>query len=146
MKQLNLVTRIEFGVRYLDAVYPKDGEELSEYLNGSVLGLYGKLDGSLAHAFSETVVKDDTRSVIARTIIQDGVVGFPVDLQPTVLEIAERFRRLKGVHAILDTDGYHEHRDAFDLGRVEALLSILHSAVDNAFKATVTDHALKSWN
>jgi uncharacterized protein (TIGR04255 family) len=134
------------GVRYLDAVYPKDDEDLSEYLNESVLSLYNKLDGSLAHAFSETVVKNGTRSVIARTIIQDGLIGFPADLQPTGLEIAERFRTLKGVHAVLDTDAYHEHRDLFDLGQVEALLSVVHSAVIDAFNAIVTNHALQSWN
>lgn len=134
------------GVRYLDAVYPKKDENLSDYLRESVLGLYGKLNGDLVHAFSETLVRDGTVNVIARTIIQSGQIGIPPDLQPMWLVVAERFRMLNGPHAILDTDGVHERRDVFDLGQIEARLSMVHSAVVKAFKATVTAGAIQTWN
>jgi uncharacterized protein (TIGR04255 family) len=68
------------GVRYLDAVFPKTGENLRDYLSGSVLGLTEKLDETIMHAFSETLVKKDSVNVRSRVIIQEGDVGFPPDL------------------------------------------------------------------
>ena len=133
------------GVRYLDAIYPRGDEDLSEYLSESVLGLYGRLDGSLVHAFSETVIKNDTSKVVARAILQDGQIGFPPDLQPMELRVPERFQILKGLHAILDTDGSNEHRSVFDLLHIEKHLSAVHSAVIDAFKAIVTERAIRIW-
>jgi uncharacterized protein (TIGR04255 family) len=142
---VNLGYTDRIGVRYLDAVYPKNDEDLSEYLNEAVLGLYGRLDGDLVHAFSETLVRNGSVNVIARTIVQSGEIGFPPDLQPVGLVVAERFRVLNGPHAILDTDGSHDHRDTFDLHRIEAHLSTVHSAVIKAFRATVTQRAIQTW-
>lgn len=133
------------GLRFLDAVYPGEGEDLTKYLNPEVLGLYGKLDGELSHTFSETLFKRGTMSVIARTIIQNGEIGVPPDLQPVTLAIADRFRSLRGLHAILDNDASQEQRDVFDLGVVETRLSAVHLAVTEAFKATITQSALQSW-
>lgn len=133
------------GLRYLDAVYPRTNEDLSQYLSEPVLGLYGKLNGSLVHAFSETVIKNGARMVVARTILQDGAIGFPPDLQPMDLQLPERFRILNGLHAILDTDGSHGHRDVFDLNRILVHLTEVHSAVTEAFKATVTESAIQIW-
>jgi uncharacterized protein (TIGR04255 family) len=143
---VNLGYTDRIGVRYLDAIYPKKDENLSEYLNETVLGLYGRLDGDLIHAFSETLVRNGSTNVIARTIIQGGQLGFPPDLQPIGLIVAEKFRAIDGIHAILDTDGAHDHRDAFDLRLIEARLSTVHSAVIKAFKSTVTQRAIQTWD
>lgn len=142
---VNLGYTDRIGVRYLDAVYPQIGEDLSLYLNESVLGLYGRLDGDLVHSFSETVVTNGSVNVVTRAIIQSGPVGFPPDLQPTGLKIDERFRALNGPHAILDTDGSHAQRDAFNLRQIETHLITVHSAVIKAFKSTVTELAMQIW-
>jgi uncharacterized protein (TIGR04255 family) len=133
------------GVRYLDAVFPQNGENLSDYLHNGALGLYGKLDGTLMHAFSETLVKNGPINIVARSIVQNGQIGFPPDLQPMALTIAQRFRDSTGLHAILDTDGSHENRTGFDLDHVRSVLYEVHSAVTTAFKATVTDDAIQAW-
>ena len=133
------------GVRYLDAVYPDEGRTLRDYLNPSVLGLSTELSGTLMHAFSETFVRIDLVNVIARTILQDGLIAFPPDLQPIGLTILERFQNSKGSHAILDTDGSQDKRVAFNLDQVRAILYIVHDAVTSAFKATVTEYALQVW-
>jgi uncharacterized protein (TIGR04255 family) len=133
------------GLRYLDAVCPEAGEDLTRYLNPAVLGLYGKLEGDLSHAFSETMIKRGTTSVVARTIIHVGEIGVPADLQPFTLTIAERFRSLRGLHAILDNDVAQEQRDAFDLKLIETRLSAVHLAVTEAFRATITQDALRRW-
>jgi uncharacterized protein (TIGR04255 family) len=140
---LSYVDRI--GVRYLDAVYPNKDEDLTKYLNESVLGLSGKIAGTLLHSFSETLVNVENVNVIARVIVQDGQVGLPPDLHPMWLVIGERFRALNGLHAILDTDGSYEARTAFGLGEVATRLKALHSAVTTSFKATVTQHAIDAW-
>jgi uncharacterized protein (TIGR04255 family) len=140
---LDYVDRI--GVRYLDAVYPRENEDISEYLTDSVLGLYGKLQGGVEHSFSETFIRFEKVNVIARTVIQDGPVGFPPDLQPMWLVVGDRFRTLDGLHATLDTDGWQDARMAFNLDDVRACLKLVHSAVTTSFTATVTRHAVESW-
>jgi uncharacterized protein (TIGR04255 family) len=133
------------GMRYLDAVYPGKGEELSEYLNESVTGLYGKLTGELLHSFSETRVKNSDISLVARIIVQDGKVGFPPDMQPIGLELLPRFQELYGMHAILDTDAALDSRITFDLQKIETCLSSVHDEVTKSFNLSVTEHALKAW-
>ena len=133
------------GVRYLDAVFPKSGESLSDYLHSGALGLHGKLDGTLMHAFSETLVKIGPINIVARSIVQNGQIGFPPDLQPMTLTVAQRFLDSTGLHAILDTDGSHESRASFDLDHVKSVLYEVHSSVTTAFKATVTEGATQAW-
>jgi uncharacterized protein (TIGR04255 family) len=133
------------GVRYLDAVYPKSDETLSVYLKDFVLGLYGQLSGTLIHSFSETVLQRNNSRVVARIILQDGVIGFAADLLPIELQVPERFRSLRGLHAILDTDGSRENRHVFDLAHVKHDLTIVHEDVIDAFKAIVTERALRIW-
>ena len=135
----------QIGLRYLDAVLPQDGELLSSYLAASVQGLSQAVHGDIQHAFSETKVRDGDKTLVARAVMQNGGVGFPPDLQPITLTVAERFRSFKGLHAILDTDGSYEHREAFDAARLEAVLANIHSSVVAAFKASVTPEAIRRW-
>lgn len=135
------------GVRYLDAVLPRAGEVLSSYLNGSLLGLSGKVEGhQLVHAFSETVSKIDSTKIVSRVVIQEGPVGFPPDLQPMILTLAEQFRAGKDVHAILDIDGFYDQRERFDLDRIWEHLTAIHDEITKSFKASVTPHALDTWS
>lgn len=134
------------GVRYLDAVYPRDGEKLGEYLTMEVMGLTGKIEGALLHSFSETMTQTEVGNTVSRVIIQGGTIGFPPDLTPIGLTIAERFTRLDGLHAIIDTDGYHEGREKFDQQAIKKRLDDLHDEIWKSFKATVTEHALSVWS
>jgi uncharacterized protein (TIGR04255 family) len=133
------------GIRYLDAVFPKAAETLRDYLCGSLLGLTEKLQGTVVHAFSETLIKTDGINVLSRVIIQDGAVGFPPDLQPMTMKLAERFRELHGRHAIMDTDGWFESREAFNLERIRERLILIHEEIDKAFRSSVTENAFKIW-
>ena len=133
------------GLRYLDAVFPKAGETVRDYLSASILGLTEKIDDTIVHSFSETLVKRENVNVRSRVIIQDGEVGFPPDLQPLTLKLGERFRPLRGRHAIIDTDGWSESREAFSLDRIHEQLGLIHSGIDKTFRASVTENALKAW-
>jgi uncharacterized protein (TIGR04255 family) len=133
------------GLRYLDAVYPKVGETLHDYLSASVLGLVGKLEGTLVHSFSETVTATAAAKVVSRTIVQLGAVGFPPDLFPMELKVPERFRTLNGLHAIVDTDGAHEQRESLDINNIKDRLGAIHDEIDKSFRVTVTEQALRTW-
>lgn len=139
---LSYVARI--GVRYLDAVFPRADETLEQYLLPEVMGLSAKLDGNLAHSFSETNIGTSTGTLVARTIISGGGVGFPPDLGLS-MPVPERFTKLQGLHATLDTDASIERREAFDLSTVRQHLVELHDLGAMAFQKTVTPYALEVW-
>lgn len=139
------------GIRYLDAVVPAGGEkDLPKYLVPEVMGLGSRMgdDASVLHTFSETQIRTPVGNVLSRTIIQNGQIpqlGFPPDLQPIGLELAERFKKVSGVYAIIDTDGSFEAREKFDLDVLKRKLHALHDEIAKVFEATVTAHALSSW-
>ena len=142
---LNFSERI--GIRYLDAVDPKEGEDLSQYLVKQVLGINKFLEGSeFVHSFSETVVKfKDVGKVVSRTILQNRKIGFPPDLQLDGLKLKERFNDIKGVHAVIDTDGAFDGREPFDTGKVKNRLDDLHKVISDSFRATTTEYARSVW-
>ena len=54
------------------------------------------------------------------------------------LEVAQRFREIKGEHGILDIDGWREAREGFDFKQVESRLRKIHDdGVEKAFHAAV---------
>ena len=142
--ELSYIERV--GFRYLDAVLPKPDEDLNNYLNPAVLGLAGQLDGDVIHSFSETKLRTaNSIDIVARAIIQNGEVGFPPDLSPSILKIAERFRTQTGHHAILDTDAGFENRFAYSSDHVNDYLVSIHDELAKAFHATITDNAINAW-
>ena len=134
------------GVRYLDAVFPRERESLADYLVPEVMGLVGKLEGSLLHAFSETMTQTAVGTLVSRTIIETGKVGFPADLQLIGLKVPDRFAQLDGLHATVDTDGFHEAREAFDRATLKARMFAIHDEIVKSFRATVTRHAVSVWD
>lgn len=142
---VNLSFTDRIGFRYLDAVFPKADESLLAYLDGAVLGVGEHFQNSVVHSFSETKLRSSDINVVARVLIQNGRVGFPPDLLPNPLRIADRFQRLQGRHAILDTDGSVERREAFDLEKIGKHLRLIHDEIAKTFRATVTPYAIKAW-
>ncbi len=141
--ELSYIERI--GVRYLDAIFPRTGEQLEQYLVPEVMGLGGKLPGALAYSFSETRSQMETGSIVARVVIQDGRIGFPPDLNPLGIQLADRFQKLEGRHAILDNDAFSEGREPFDLKKVRERVQVLHDVLGTLFRNTVTPYALNIW-
>jgi uncharacterized protein (TIGR04255 family) len=141
--ELSFTDRI--GFRYLDAIFPRVGETLADYLQSYVLGLAGHFNDDVIHSFTETNIRAGNINVLARVVIQEGQVGFPPDLAPNILNIAERFRTMNGKHAILDTDGSLSQREPFNIDRIGTHLQSIHDEIEKAFRATVTPTAIKSW-
>ncbi len=148
-KALSFSFSERIGIRYLDAVVPPGGEsDLPKYLVPEVLGIGNRMsnDASVLQTFSETQIRTPVGNVLSRTIIQNSQqLAFPPDLQPIGLEPAERFKKIGGVYAIIDTDGSFEAREKFDLDTLKGKLHALHDEIIKVFEATVTEHALHSW-
>ena len=142
---LNFSERV--GIRYLDVAVPPSGANLGQLLAPEVMGLGTKLKGiEVSHSFAETLFQfPGVGSVMARTMVQSGQLGFPPDLQPEGLKIAERFQSVNGQHAVIDTDAFFEGREVFKLTTVTGRLSALHDKIHECFHATVTDYARSVW-
>ena len=133
------------GLRYLDAVLPKAGESLSDYLTPEVLGLSDKLSKKMSHSFSETVTMNTNGQLVSRVIIQDGHVGLPPELMALAPRLDKRFTQPDGRHAIIDTDAFLEQREVFSLEKLRDRLLALHGEILKSFEVTVTSSALKKW-
>jgi len=134
------------GLRYLDHVFPKAGDELSRYLVPEVQGLGARLGGQSEHAFVEMLNKVGEVGLRTRVITQEGGLAFPPDLLPQGMRPQPRFAQASGRHAILDTDGFIERRQVFSLDEVEQHLDTIHNVIGAAFRATVTPYALGVWD
>jgi uncharacterized protein (TIGR04255 family) len=136
------------GLRYLDAVVPAKGESMRDYLANEVLGLSARMtDYQFSYSFTESVLTaQGTGQVVSRTIIQNAPLGFPPDLQPQPLRVADRFRSVCGEHAVIDTDGSLTARKPFELNEVQQSLQGLHDLIDKTFHATATEHARSVWS
>jgi uncharacterized protein (TIGR04255 family) len=133
------------GLRYLDAVSPGAGQTIKDYLNSSVIGLYGAVKGDLARSFVETVVQNKPGTLVSRILIRKGTLAIPPDLQPVRLEIANQFTSINGMHAILDNDQFAAERSDVNLEEVKVKLDVMHDRIDEAFRTAVTPFALDQW-
>jgi hypothetical protein len=75
-----------------------------------------------------------------------GVAAFPAELQPVVLDLVERFKKVTGIYAVLDTDSWIEGREKFDVDNLGKTLTLLQNEVRFSFDRMVTPHALRIWN
>lgn len=142
--QLDFTERV--GLRYLDHVAPRAGDTLDKYLEPEVHGLSARLGGKALHSYAETLNAVGDVRLLSRVVIQDGGLAFPPDLQPEEMAIDSRFLNSSGHHALLDTDGFIEGREAFSADNVQKKLDAIHEAVRTAFRAAVTPHAFKIWD
>jgi uncharacterized protein (TIGR04255 family) len=137
------------GLRYLDAVMPKSGEGIEDYLVPEVRGIRGKLEGEIHHSFSETLVSVPEGKLLSRVVIQTGPIGFPPDLflQAVELKLNARFTQSSGQYAIIDTDGFNDQRDSsFERTMIEQKFHGLHKRVDGTFHAISTPYAVEAWS
>ncbi|NWB88807.1 TIGR04255 family protein [Pseudomonas gingeri] len=145
------------GLRYLDAITPREGEQLHQYLAQEVWGTPASLrlkevtefanqPLQYSHSFSESLAKvPDVGQVVSRVVIQNSEVRFPPDLAPDPLKLQERFASFKCEHAIVDVDASFGERKKYDAAEVKKRFGDLHDLVGLFFNATVTDFAREAW-
>jgi uncharacterized protein (TIGR04255 family) len=153
LKQLGHINEVvkpdlseRIGLRYFDAVLPREGARIQDYLIPQVLGLSQEPpEGSLQHAFSETMFRNGDTSTVSRVLVREGQIAFPPDLVSFPISINPRFASHVGPHATIDTDSSQQIRSEMDLSKVRSTLEGLHKSVDQAFHTVVTDFALSDW-
>lgn len=146
-KEIDLAYIDRIGLRYLDSISPRAEEGIEDYLAPSLLGAIGLFgeDISLNHAFSETSLNIDGGTLVSRSVITDGGLAIPPDLSPIILNIDEKFSSLSGRNAVLDIDYFISER--FEVSQSDMMRQLVssHNIVKDAFRGSVSRHALKSW-
>ena len=132
------------GTRYLNAVFPKEGKTISDYLTPEILGLSEKIKGVHKHSFSETAARIEDTDIVARVFRSNtGGISFPPDLQPTTPD--EKFRNLDGPNAIIDIDSFKIGREDFDLNTIKNHMEDIHDKLEAVFKIIATEKAYEEW-
>ena len=135
------------GMRMLDAVQPLEGETLDQYLVPQALGFVGLIGKAIEHqqTLTESLFRNDSRTLLVRTVRVPHGVAAPPDLMPLRLQLAKRFLVHSGETVMLDCDSFDGERVDFSVQAAKAELAELKSALSRSFKALVTPHALKTW-
>ncbi len=138
------------GIRFLDAILPADGEDVSTYLAPNMLGLFGKMENrKFVHAVSETRTQEGRADLTSRAVIyhQDvsGPIAFPADLAGQYVKIMDKFNPVSGTYGVIDTDSSQGGREKFNLKSIEEAFISLHSVLRESFDLMVTPHALNVW-
>lgn len=145
-KTIELAYIDRIGLRYLDFVSPKAGELIDDYLTPSLLGHSMLISGTLTHAYTETLSQIDGGTLIARAVITESGLTIPPDLVPLNLKLSPRFSSVSGRNAVLDVDYFVSERlDGVNMDLIRSQLHASHKIITDAFLASVTDHAIKSW-
>lgn len=145
---LDHVSRL--GLRYLNAVLPRAGESVEQYL---VDGLHGiEFNAMRQHAMTESVFATDTHPLVAKGTLVVRVyravapLGFPPDMLPSGLVITPSFDIKEArEHASIDTDHYVQGRMLVDMDKLKEQLLSLHDTIKSVFGETTTDHARSAW-
>lgn len=140
---IDFVERI--GLRYMDAILPKAGECVEDYLNEKVLGMHSALSRNLTYSLSETVTAAEENTLRSRVVIREGQIRLDQPLPDIRPRIAKRFTKQSGIHAVIDTDAFVEKRDQFSIERIKEILVVLHDEINNSFFATITEYAKNIW-
>jgi uncharacterized protein (TIGR04255 family) len=146
---LSYIERI--GLRYLDAVFPREGETLEPYLVREVLGVSGLVAGMKPnHSFTESALRsDDGCTIVTRVFSHEGRLGLPADLGAEKMPFLDRFELFRksapARHAVIDTDGSWTDRSEYSESLIASTLTKIHDRIWVAFQANVTPHALRIW-
>ena len=144
---LGLIERI--GLRYVDVVRPGKGETLSQYLHSGLLGL-NDADVGVRSSIRLSVYQGETEAgILIFRLAQRNDRGFlPPDIEPSPLNHDQPEVHLGEVVTLLDTDHYRDFTKEppdFSTDAVLQHLWRLHDSTDLAFRAAVTEFALKAW-
>lgn len=139
------------GLRYLDAVLPRDGESVDQYLASGLHGV-GFDDAKRRYGFSESVFETEsgpmvsTGTLVSRVYKGKTPIGYPADMVPSGLVPMDRFAVSESrPHAVIDTDHFVDGRIPLKFDEIGEQLVALHATIKKIFDATATDHARAAW-
>ena len=139
------------GMRFLDAVVPREGAAPSEYIRKQFMGLQDTLsdDWTTAYTFSEAIQARGDQQTRARVLTRSSALAWPQDLAATAPRLPERFAAIAGVHTVIDSDASFTLADGaaqeFEEKVILDRLLSLKADIRDTFKAVVTETALNDW-
>lgn len=140
---ISLVERI--GLRYIDAIDPKEGETLGDYI---VPGLSGfpiePLNAKLLVSHTETVAQSALGTLLLKATTKTNGQVLPPDISPIGL-ILQKTVSTETPSAIFDFDHFCERSMEFSVNEVIKKITELHDITSQAFWGTVTPHAVEQW-
>ena len=137
------------AIRMLDAIIPSSPkQDLSTYLSAGPLGLRSIMKGKLTQSISQATFDTLAGQAVSRTVLLSGTLGFPSDLQPMTLKIANRFMasRSPGLHAILDNQCEKTERIPLNLDKIEERIRLVKTQAAEGFWNSITDEAKEIWS
>jgi uncharacterized protein (TIGR04255 family) len=142
--QPSLIERL--GLRYVDLISPRKNESYTKYLKAGLHGLSERdLGVKKALLRSETVGDTDIGRLVVRCVQSMQATPLPPDLWPATLDFSDFQVPTDELVTVLDLDHYTETQRDFDVATVLDVMGRLHDALDCAFRAAVTDDAMKIW-
>jgi uncharacterized protein (TIGR04255 family) len=103
------------------------------------------MPGELRQGFSETVTTLDDTALVLKSMVSQGALRLPPDLQGLSLVLPETLRQVNQPWVLMDTDCYIEKRFTFELQPVTEQLDKLHTQLLDLFKSCVTEQAKQKW-
>jgi len=154
LKIVHKVVKLEhmsrLGLRYLNAILPQPGETIDQYLTAGLQGiaLSAKQDYSLNESVFHTESRPlyQTGRLVTRVLRVKSLLGYPPGLLPHALISLPTFEMKEPTdHAVIDLDHFAQGILSLDFDKIKEQLFALHGTIKEAFKATITDYAERTW-
>lgn len=155
LKEINEVVKLDhfsrLGLRYLNAVLPKDHENVNQYLKNGLHGIEIEAEKkySLHESVFETKVKlcSCSGNLVNRVYLKSGTLSYSPDIPPHNLAMMSKFARKEPmIHAVIDIDHFIQEQMTVDLEQMRPKLKALHNELKKTFEANVTEYAWREWN
>jgi len=134
------------GLRYVDLIREAEGESFRDYLHESLHGLSAaglQAKSTLVQSYTNA----ETDQGVLSVRIWQNRDGKPLPPDIEVDEFSQESRNLRQgeLLTVLDIDHFSELRRDFEVDLLMNSMSALHDGSDRAFRACVTDVALRRW-
>lgn len=136
-----LVERV--GLRYVDLIQPREGEDVRDWLQPSLRGLDNLELENIRFNFELRGSTSLGEFVFRATRPKTGLI--PADLQPFALEVTPAEPVVEGRYVVLDFDHFTAAPRDFDVPTLMDTTWGLHDFVDLAFRQAVTEDAFRAW-
>lgn len=156
-KHLELVVIERLGLRYLDAVIIKNGEQIDDYLSKDLLSVQDKLglgnNGfKIQHSMNEKILVNHNlnETCISRVVsanLDNSNPLLPQELVPLVqhLKIKKELTNITGLMTLIDLDAskLQLRLKTIETTELSAILTRLHASLTNIFESLVNVEAFK---
>jgi uncharacterized protein (TIGR04255 family) len=139
------VTRL--GLRYVDAIVPRHGESVFDYLNPAITGI--SLDGDSQRRVQCVIEQPRANGGITVRLL---ALGVPIYRSPDLPALGlrvprwiERAMERQAPAAVLDTDNWVSDPRPFDAKSILGAFRNLKNLISSAFLKVTTSHAVSVW-